>query len=217
MVGLLSLLFGPAATLIGLSWDKAIAASVATLGVFLISSLFFESDFRQAKRIAVGAGGLTLVTAAALIVWLPNEGGDVTPRPKVRAQVLSHPSNGVTTVPGCIVVTFTAAPPKGTSFAVATLIEGETRYYYEGEVVNDTSSNEWSAQVTLGDERVGPGMRFRIFILALEEELRDYLVATNPEPDNSWWSSPGRPPGSQIAAQFEVRRTASPDVTCRTG
>jgi hypothetical protein len=121
-------------------------------------------------------------------------------------------------VPTCsIEVRFIGEPPRGQTFAVAT-VQGTSAYYFEGGVGRDPSSREWRARVQVGFADQGLGERYDIRVYALDRKQAAYLSTMRQDQDsrNTWWTSIALPPGvgDPAGATFVTRATTA-DPTCR--
>jgi hypothetical protein len=127
------------------------------------------------------------------------------------------PASGAV-VPTCSVeVRFIGEPPRGQTFAVAT-VQGTSAHYFEGGVWRDPTSGEWHARVQVGSSNKGLGEQFDIQVYALDKNLAAYLTTMRQDQDrrNTWWTSTALPPGvDEPAGAISVSRATDEDPTCR--
>jgi hypothetical protein len=220
------IVLGAAALLFAILAEKPVTVvpfALMVLAGLALASLAKFTPVRVAGAVTVavalaGAGVVFWLSPRLLVndpvVVVTRETVHVTPPVPTAATVTVVAPDVTKQVTGCFVVKFVGTPPPDYGFAVATNTDTDARLYYEGIVKQTAKENEWAAQITVGSETEGLGATFHVFVVAIEKRWIDYLSGTRFDEGATWWTSMSTPPGSIVAARFDVRRENSPSMAC---
>jgi len=96
--------------------------------------------------------------------------------------------------------------PTGKALVVAAKADRDPRLWFEGTVNWNPERTHWTADIGLKGR---PGTLFTIYAVILDAELAKYLMSTNRQPGETWWSSVEMPPDARTADQANIRRSPS--------
>lgn len=115
------------------------------------------------------------------------------------------PPEGTEVVEGCHITARGAGTvSRGKALVVAAKADRDPRLWFEGTVDWNPERTRWSAEIGLNGR---PGAKFTVYAVIMDAEFARYLISTNREPDETWWSSLEMPPESRTADQVNIRRS----------
>jgi hypothetical protein len=217
MVAMLAVLI-PAVTL---PYIVAVLAGRSVIGATLIAAaiaLTFVAIMTSTKWIQVVATmGLAAIIFAGgcIIIWGPSAWLGLT---EVASITMIEPTPAeASSQPGCMTVTFSGTPPTGDVYIVANREQGNPRYFFQGIVVQDPVTHDWSTRIQIGSSnKKDGGNLFNIYVYFLNETSANYLTNAVPLNGATNWSSLVPPPGAILAGGIDVHRDHG-NKTCSSG
>jgi hypothetical protein len=183
-----------------------VAIGATLIAAAIAATVVAVSTPRPWMRLTATVGlALIVITGGILIVWGPSTWLGLTEQISI---TMVNPSPGDPSAqPGCLPVSFSGILPAGDTFVVANREEGNTRYFFQGVVIQDPATGNWTSKVQLGkDGKDDGGKLFRIIVYVMNEASASYLTNAVPLNGETNWSSPVPPPGAVLAGGIDVRR-----------
>jgi hypothetical protein len=194
---------------------KRQALGAALIAVALLAITIAVGARRDWMRVAATIVlALIVVLSGSVVIWGSSAWLGLTQEETI---TMINPSPGNPAAqPGCTQISFSGSLPSGDFYAVANREEGNPRYYFQGQVIQDPATHNWITKVQLGNGKPDSGKLFRIGVYVIPGQFWNYLTNALPPNGSTNWSSLVPPPDATFVGGIDVRRDYD-NVFCSSG